>query len=1519
MIDKDSLPLDKPRRTPDHPTKSHVVKTRVDGKEKIIRFGEQGASTAGKPKEGESDAMKQKRASFKARHAKNIAKGKSSPAYWADKVKWKTGGAVGLEELDEKYEGIKKPDFSLLESFQDLIRTLQSKAADAGTQEFDPVRALGRSGAAGSLEDLYEAYADEPRPHAARVEAGGNANPDRSKTAKMVFDSFKAAGFSDAQAKALTAEINREGSFNPAYLYGSHTDAANKATNVGMLSWQGDRADRLMSFMADRGLIDPAGRIVPGQEALNAQAMYLRDEMENDPSYARTRETFLGNPNIDPDAAHDILGKNFIRWRIDDPKYRGSGFDRISEGYDILNMAQGFAEGGLAELTQKYAPGGVVEEDEEAYMARQLAQQMQGLYEEDLAGQGGVPRARVAPQRPGMLDLGVGIPERLALINQTFNPVEAIGGAMRAGRDLMDPDAGGYDRLAALGNMLSGVAGVAGPAAIAKRVGAPAATAVMESLLGASPTTQAAGDTMRAVGRDVLDRLNQPGPVPVMYSNPITRSPFDSARADQEAPLAPIPRITPKDILDARIIPTVADLTRTGGYYTGIDASKIDVPEPMMGGPGYPLLKSSQDAGLAWAVQGKHVGSKKAGSGADLIAVTAMNPTSHQSNISFINSLIKTTEAYARDQRLPRDVLQELDTRVRMSAAGGDPALSRLERFPGFESPNIQEFINNASFQERSRIADIIGSKGMQEQGLPNINRLLQETVDPRYAGANPRDTLLFIEPDFSAPPVDLLAEGLPVHPSYRYGIRGRVFGALDQNISTFEMFPDFWGEKNIRAFGPEFNKGGRRAFDLQLPIQEVTGKQVEDLERLLQTRSNQYPVESAMRLSPIDTRIITNSLLNKWKPTTKAVNAGGASPQAFVDAINNNKYKPALTNYTADDIKRGAKTGDLTVYQLGDDDVFFGVDAKPDYSWAGVEMMPDDKALVGVVSNAPGSKGTAAPSVMAKAIEDGVTVLDAFAVPSKRFPDGFLPQYYKKFGFEEVGRVPFDRDMYIADHGEQAFKDLLAAWKSDGWDESMGMPPVIVMRWSGSNADRTATAAGIRGAGAPSHRAAPEGIIPEAEGSVGRGGERLVSPEAPGVGRGASGGTGAGDGLRLAPGTGEPAKGLLGLTPQQLRNRGIPEADIQEIMKLRASSLDDLDQKYAEGGAVNSDDELQRAILLRDLDMMAQERSPNAVPAQDPSLMNVGGIGDRLALVNKYLNPVEAIGGAMRAGSRLTSADASGYDRLAALGDMLSGVAGVAGPAAVAKRVGTPAAAAVMEGLTGGAPAANAAPFGKDWSDVYHWSRSPDDFSEFDLNQSKSAMSQLGPHVGTPQAAEARYMGFAKPEGVPPALGFTLPMKADLSKPFLNPVTGKPWTEMDLEMFISAVSDANNMDRRLAAPFMRERLAKEGYTSIPYMNDVEDAGSVSHIMLADRPTGSDAVLRSRFAKFDPAMRASKNISAGAAVGAAGLGASQYDPDAIETRASKAGKNEFAAGGAVKYDPSAVNRIINQLREVNRG
>ena len=76
----------KPKRTPDHPTKSHAVLAKEGSTEKLIRFGQQGVSGAGKNPSTPAEKARQK--SFKARHAKNISKGKLSAAYWADKVKW---------------------------------------------------------------------------------------------------------------------------------------------------------------------------------------------------------------------------------------------------------------------------------------------------------------------------------------------------------------------------------------------------------------------------------------------------------------------------------------------------------------------------------------------------------------------------------------------------------------------------------------------------------------------------------------------------------------------------------------------------------------------------------------------------------------------------------------------------------------------------------------------------------------------------------------------------------------------------------------------------------------------------------------------------------------------------------------------------------------------------------------------------------------------------------------------------------------------------------------------------------------------------------------------------------------------------------------------------------------------------------------------------------------------------------------------------------------------------------------
>ena len=86
-VNKKAMKCNSPKSTPSHPKKSHIVKACSNGTEKIIRFGQQGVK--GSPKKAnESEAYANRRKRFKARHAKNIAKGKLSAAWWADKIKW---------------------------------------------------------------------------------------------------------------------------------------------------------------------------------------------------------------------------------------------------------------------------------------------------------------------------------------------------------------------------------------------------------------------------------------------------------------------------------------------------------------------------------------------------------------------------------------------------------------------------------------------------------------------------------------------------------------------------------------------------------------------------------------------------------------------------------------------------------------------------------------------------------------------------------------------------------------------------------------------------------------------------------------------------------------------------------------------------------------------------------------------------------------------------------------------------------------------------------------------------------------------------------------------------------------------------------------------------------------------------------------------------------------------------------------------------------------------------------------
>ena len=86
------------------------------------------------------------------------------------------------------------------------------------------------------------------------------------------------------------------------------------------------------------------------------------------------------------------------------------------------------------------------------------------------------------------------------------------------------------------------------------------------------------------------------------------------------------------------------------------------------------------------------------------------------------------------------------------------------------------------------------------------------------------------------------------------------------------------------------------------------------------------------------------------------------------------------------------------------------------------------------------------APSVVLKAIEEGVTVLDAFAVKSSKYPDGFLPDTYSKFGFETLGYVKFDESYY----SDIELADLKKFWSDNGWNEADGYPDIAIMKWRG-------------------------------------------------------------------------------------------------------------------------------------------------------------------------------------------------------------------------------------------------------------------------------------------------------------------------------------------------------------------------------------------------------------------------------------------------------------------------------------
>lgn len=171
----------------------------------------------------------------------------------------------------------------------------------------------------------------------------------------MVYKAFKSAGFSEQQARILTAEIGRENSYNPKYLFGGHADP-HKGTNLGMLSWQGDRKPRLIAYLNTMKVIDKNGNIAQNQAGLNAQAGFIMWELRN--THKKVGNEFLANPNISYQDGAFMIGKRYILWRITDPKYRAEGIKNRDGFYNMLLKQLGASDGKGLSSGGDSKPGG---------------------------------------------------------------------------------------------------------------------------------------------------------------------------------------------------------------------------------------------------------------------------------------------------------------------------------------------------------------------------------------------------------------------------------------------------------------------------------------------------------------------------------------------------------------------------------------------------------------------------------------------------------------------------------------------------------------------------------------------------------------------------------------------------------------------------------------------------------------------------------------------------------------------------------------------------------------------------------------------------------------------------------------------------------------------------------------------------------------------------------------------------------------------------------------------------------
>ncbi len=238
------------------------------------------------------------------------------------------------------------------------------------------------------LKKLEEDIADSKRQQtkeAAKQAVLLAGNNERVRNMLRVYQAFRNAGLGDKQARVMTAQVGRENDFRNEAMFGSHKDENNGYTNTGFISWQKTRSTKLMQSLQGQGVLDKNGKIQQTQDALDAQAKFLLQEVMTNKSYSKSKAALL-NDDLDYRSLEKIVGKNFIGWDYEGKKL---GKDKASQHlakqdsyYNQLNKILGASPDAASK-----AIGDLSKFEDEAYKARaktlEEVKQLQASYDSD--------------------------------------------------------------------------------------------------------------------------------------------------------------------------------------------------------------------------------------------------------------------------------------------------------------------------------------------------------------------------------------------------------------------------------------------------------------------------------------------------------------------------------------------------------------------------------------------------------------------------------------------------------------------------------------------------------------------------------------------------------------------------------------------------------------------------------------------------------------------------------------------------------------------------------------------------------------------------------------------------------------------------------------------------------------------------------------------------------------------------------------------------------------------------------